>query len=48
MLIILGGRGEKEHKEEGRLGREIEKEGDKRSVQFAHYVELYKACTFYI
>lgn len=47
MLIILGGRGEKEQKEEGRLGGEIEK-GGKRSVQFAHYVELYKACTFYI
>lgn len=48
MLIILGGRGGKEQKEEGRLGGEIEKEGGKRSVQFAHYVELYKACTFYI
>lgn len=48
MLIILGGRGEKEQKEEERLGEEIEKEGGKRSVQFAHYVELYKACTFYI
>lgn len=26
MLIILGGRGEKEQKEEGRLGGEIKKE----------------------
>lgn len=48
MMIILGGRGEKEPKEEGRLGGEIEKGGGKRSIQFAHYVELYKACTFYI
>lgn len=48
MMVILGGRGEKEQKEEGRLGGEIEKGGGKRSVQFAHYVELYKACTFYI
>lgn len=48
MLIILGGRGGKEQKEERRMGGVIEKEGGKRSVQFAHYVELYKACTFYI
>lgn len=27
---------------------EREKEGGKRSVQFPHFVELYKACTFYI
>lgn len=46
MMIILGGGAGKEWKEEGRL--EGEKGGGKRSVQFAHYVELYKACTFYI
>lgn len=48
MMIILGGRGEKKPKEEVRLGGEIEKGGGKRSIQFARYVELYKACTFYI
>lgn len=46
MMIIMGNGGEKERKEEGSL--EGEKGGGKRSVQFAHYVELYKACTFYI